>query len=86
MVAVAVDLHDQPRVTPDEVDFSSLDDDVRLRPGEAVQVRVVRSAGRRPAPVAAEVRWCAPAAAGTYRAGLRLGRALTPGELADLAL
>jgi hypothetical protein len=57
-----------------------------VRPGQAVRVGVVRSGGTAPAYVPAEVRWCAPAADWTYRAGLRLSRPLTPEELAVLAL
>jgi hypothetical protein len=59
---------------------------VPVRAGDDVEVVIFRAAGGPPARISAVVRWCAPAADGTYRAGLRLGRSLAPDEIAELAL
>jgi hypothetical protein len=44
VIAVAVDLHDQPPIAPEEVDQDALDQHVRLGPGDAVLVAQVQEA------------------------------------------
>ena len=57
-----------------------------VRPGEEVEVSLVRPEGGAPMRVPAEVRWCAQGADWTYRTGLRLLRPLDESDLADLSL
>ncbi|HKB00884.1 MAG TPA: PilZ domain-containing protein [Gemmataceae bacterium] len=57
-----------------------------VRPGEVVEVSLVRAAGGAAMRVPAEVRWCAQGADWTYRTGLRLSRKLDECDLADLSL
>lgn len=57
-----------------------------VRPGEEVEVSLVRPEGGPPVRVPAEVRWCAQGADWTYRTGVRLLRPLDEGDLADLSL
>lgn len=52
--------------------------------GEEVEVVLARPGGGRPVRGLGDVRWCQPAADGTYRAGVRLRRRLTHADLLDL--